>query len=87
MSASLAATAVCACWANVAVRRRGTHCVRRPSFYVAEVLKTRCEPRKRTRSERFIGTARSECLDWMIPLNERHLPRVLVEWIPHYNNE
>lgn len=37
--------------------------------------------------ERFIGTARRECLDWMIPLNERHLRRVLAEWIPHYNGE
>jgi hypothetical protein len=23
--------------------------------------------------ERVIGTARRDCLDWMIPLNERHL--------------
>ena len=37
--------------------------------------------------ERFIGTARRECLDWMIPLHERHLRRVLAEWMPHYNGE
>ena len=37
--------------------------------------------------ERFIGTARRECLDWMIPLHEEHLRRVLAEWIPHYNGE
>ena len=37
--------------------------------------------------ERFIGTTRRECLDWMIPLHERHLWRVLAEWIPHYNGE
>ena len=43
--------------------------------------------RKRTRCECFIGTARRECLDWMIPLNERHLRSVLVEWISHYNGE
>ena len=28
---------------------------------------------------------RRECLDFMIPLNERHLRRVLAEWVPHYN--
>jgi putative transposase len=37
--------------------------------------------------ERFIGTARRECLDWIIPLNERHLRYVLAEWIPHYTGE
>lgn len=37
--------------------------------------------------ERVIGTVRRECLDWVIPLNERHLRRTLAEWIPHYNRE
>jgi putative transposase len=44
-----------------------------------------------TASERalrtLIGTARRECLDWMIPLNERHLRQVVAEWMPHYNGE
>jgi hypothetical protein len=35
--------------------------------------------------ERVIGTIRRECLDWMIPLNERHLRRILREWVAHYN--
>jgi transposase InsO family protein len=35
--------------------------------------------------ERMIGTIRRECLDWMIPLNERHLRRILREWAAHYN--
>jgi putative transposase len=35
--------------------------------------------------ERLIGTGRRECLDFMIPLNERHLRRILAEWVPHYN--
>jgi transposase InsO family protein len=35
--------------------------------------------------ERVIGTMRRECLDLMIPLNERHLYRILREWIKHYN--
>jgi transposase InsO family protein len=52
------------------------------------VLKTPVRaPQANAQCERFIGTARRECLDWMIPLNERHLRRVLAEWIPHYNCE
>ena len=35
--------------------------------------------------ERVIGTLRRECLDWMIPLNERHLRRILREWVAQYN--
>ena len=35
--------------------------------------------------ERLIGTVRRECLDFLIPLNERHLRGVLKEWVVHYN--
>src|SRR5258708_2859867 len=35
--------------------------------------------------ERVIGTIRRECLDWLIPLSECHLRRILESWIPHYN--
>jgi hypothetical protein len=35
--------------------------------------------------ERLIGTIRRECLDFMIPLSERHLRRRLSEWVRHYN--
>ena len=53
-----------------------------------QVLKTPVRaPQANAHCERFIGTARHECLDWMIPLNERHLRSVLVEWISHYNRE
>jgi putative transposase len=52
------------------------------------VLKTPVRaPHANAQCERFIGTARRECLDWMIPLNERHLRRVLAEWILHYSGE
>ena len=44
-------------------------------------------PQANAYCERFIGTARRECLDWIIPLNERHLRRVLAEWMTHYNAE
>jgi putative transposase len=35
--------------------------------------------------ERMIGSARRECLDFMIPLNERHVRQILRAWIFHYN--
>jgi putative transposase len=48
-----------------------------------QVLKTPVRaPQANAYCERFIGTARRECLDWVIPLNERHLRRTLAEWIP-----
>jgi hypothetical protein len=34
--------------------------------------------------ERLIGTMRRECLDFMIPLNERHLRAIVYEWVSHY---
>ena len=37
--------------------------------------------------ERVIGTMRRECLDWLIPFNERHLRQFLREWISYYNRE
>ena len=50
------------------------------------VLKTPvATPQANGYCERLIGTARRECLDWLIPLDERHLRRVLAEWVPHYN--
>lgn len=35
--------------------------------------------------ERLVGTCRRECLDWLIPLNARHLLQVLREWVAYYN--
>jgi transposase InsO family protein len=35
--------------------------------------------------ERVIGTMRRECLDFMIPLGERHLYQILTAWVAHYN--
>jgi transposase InsO family protein len=35
--------------------------------------------------ERVLGTLRRECLDFMIPLTEKHLRRLLHEWVRHYN--
>jgi putative transposase len=53
-----------------------------------QVVKTPVRaPQANAHCERVIGTARRECLDWMIPLNGRHLRAVLTEWISHYNCE
>ena len=50
------------------------------------VLKTPIAmPQANAYCERLIGTARRECLDYLIPLNQQHLSRVLAEWVPHYN--
>jgi transposase InsO family protein len=35
--------------------------------------------------ERVIGTIRRECFDYLIPLNERRLRRILREFLTHYN--
>ena len=35
--------------------------------------------------ERVLGTLRRECLDFVIPLNERHLYGLLTAWVGHYN--
>jgi transposase InsO family protein len=35
--------------------------------------------------ERVLGSLRRECLDFVIPLNERHLYSILKEWVGHYN--
>jgi transposase InsO family protein len=35
--------------------------------------------------ERVLGTLRRECLDFMIPLNDKHLYGILNEWVGHYN--
>jgi transposase InsO family protein len=42
-------------------------------------------PQANSLCERLIGTVRRECLDWIIPLSEGHLRKVLVSWMAHYN--
>jgi putative transposase len=50
------------------------------------VLKTPVRaPQANAFCERVIGTVRRECLDFMIPLSERHVRAMLREWIRHYN--
>jgi putative transposase len=42
-------------------------------------------PQANALCERLIGTIRRECLDFLIPLNQRHLRAILKEWVAHYN--
>ena len=42
-------------------------------------------PKANAVCERVIGTIRRECLDWLIPLSERHLRSILKSWVEHYN--
>jgi transposase InsO family protein len=43
-------------------------------------------PKANAIAERFIGTARRECLDWLIPMSEAHLRVILKCWATHYNS-
>ena len=36
-------------------------------------------------AERFVRTARAECLDWVLVWNRGHLQRVLSAYVEHYN--
>jgi transposase InsO family protein len=50
------------------------------------VLKTPVRaPQANAFCERVIGTIRRECLDFMIPMSERHVRAILREWVRHYN--
>ena len=42
-------------------------------------------PKTNALCERVIGTIRRECLDWLIPMSERHLRSILKSWVEHYN--
>jgi putative transposase len=51
------------------------------------VLKTPFRaPQANAFCERLIGTIRRECLDFVISGNERHVRRILKEWVAHYNH-
>ncbi|HJN91434.1 MAG TPA: integrase core domain-containing protein [Dehalococcoidia bacterium] len=52
---------------------------------IATILTPVRAPNANAIAERVIGTLRRECLDHLIVINERHLRRVLGEYIQHYN--
>jgi putative transposase len=43
-------------------------------------------PQANAYADRFVGTARRECLDWVLIFGRRHLERVLAEFVDHYNS-
>ncbi len=43
-------------------------------------------PQANALCERLIGTLRRECLDFLLPLAECHLRRLLHAWVRHYNS-
>jgi putative transposase len=44
-------------------------------------------PQANAIAERFVRTVRSECLDWLLILNRRHLEHVLRVFVDHYNRQ
>jgi hypothetical protein len=51
-----------------------------------KVLKTPfSSPQANTHCERLIRGIRRECLDFLIPISEGHLRKILKEWKTHYN--
>jgi len=42
-------------------------------------------PKANAVAERYVRTARAECLDWLPIVNCRHLERVLRVFVDHYN--
>jgi putative transposase len=51
-----------------------------------EIIKTPARaPKANALAERFVRTARAECLDWLLIMNRRHLEHVLRVFAQHYN--
>jgi putative transposase len=50
------------------------------------VLKTPVQaPKANAFCERLVGTIRRECVDYITPMNERHLRLILKEFVAYYN--
>ena len=51
-----------------------------------EIVKTPIKsPRANAHAERFVGTVRRECLDWILIVGRSQLERVLHTYVDHYN--
>jgi transposase InsO family protein len=55
-------------------------------FGIEDVVTPKASPWCNGFAERVIGTLRRECTDHIIPLGERHLGRVLREFVAYYNS-
>ena len=54
----------------------------------AEVIVTPLlAPTANAHAERWVGSLRRECLDWLLIVSEGHLAVVLHEYLTHYNSE
>jgi putative transposase len=62
-------------WLDAAVTGMGIRVLRTPVQ----------SPTANAYCERLLGSLRRECLDFMIPLTETHLLRLLKVWMAHYN--
>jgi transposase InsO family protein len=54
---------------------------------VSVILTPPQSPKADAHAERFVRTARTECLDWLLILGPRQLDRVLRVFVEHYNSE
>lgn len=50
------------------------------------IIKTPVRSPQANCAERFIGTLRRECLDWILIYSEQHLRKVLAEYERHYDD-
>jgi putative transposase len=51
-----------------------------------EIVKTPIQaPRANAYAERFVGTVRRECLDWILVVGRSQLERILKIYVAHYN--
>ena len=56
------------------------------SDFGVRVLRTPVQaPKANAYCERLVGTIRRECLDYVMPMSERHLRFILKEFVAHYN--
>ncbi len=49
------------------------------------VLTPLLAPRANAHAERWVGSARRDCTDWMLIVGHKHLETVLSEYVEHYN--